>query len=742
MIFESGELISDWQYLPTIDPKAILESAPRQPAVTALAGFSGGLIVGLDNGSILYYEKTEEHPYFKKKKEELIEESEVSHIAWNVREDRAVITLKSNQIYLFQIETDQKGEHIKYDRLSHSFHSGPIMSLDVCISKPLIATSGHDKSIRIWNYMENTLEIANFYPETATCMTIHPNGLYILAGFPAGLRLMAILLDEIKTLWEYNIRSARGCKFSHGGQYFAVITAINVTIFSTWSLETIGVLKVNSGRIKCVLWSDDDTQLLTYCTDGSVQQWDGFTFSKNHEISLSNEDGDVVGAALNPSASVSFVLSSEGSIKEVVGGSLNRQVNTKVSFTDCAALGQMLFTAQRTGQIRAHKFPFDDDGPLFEESTEYGFSSSSIAHLQIAPNGRFLFTAGMDGTVWIHKILDKDGRILRREKDWELSDEILVQKSDLRQNYKYLAGLKTKVEEIKMQGEEEIVQKDIQQQNRLNEVSLQHLKDMSAVQTIIDRLNEERVEVRAKNVSEIEKIRTLNLAELEELKESFFAKLEIEENRFGILLDRKLIMESQWQNKMKDIEQSHKDTTVEISSFFSKQMEENNNFIAKLKKESLLAQSRNEVQMLDIDKDIEQEALEIAYLYESKLKEEKSMFASVEEENRTMKSTFVQLQLQIEQHKKELANSAGDSKKLTAFIKSLENDIVGLKNEVKERDDTITDKEKRVYDLRKKNQELEKFRYVLDFKIIELKKQEEPREKDMQNLHRTFKVCN
>ena len=50
-----------------------------------------------------------------------------------------------------------------------------------------------------------------------------------------------------------------------------------------------------------------------------------------------------------------------------------------------------------------------------------------------------------------------------------------------------------------------------------------------------------------------------------------------------------------------------------------------------------------------------------------------------------------------------------------------------------ERDDTIQEKEKRIYDLKKKNQELEKFKFVLDYKIKELKKQIEPRERDIRN---------
>ena len=48
-----------------------------------------------------------------------------------------------------------------------------------------------------------------------------------------------------------------------------------------------------------------------------------------------------------------------------------------------------------------------------------------------------------------------------------------------------------------------------------------------------------------------------------------------------------------------------------------------------------------------------------------------------------------------------------------------------------ERDKNIQEGERRMYDLKKKNQELEKFKFVLDFRIKELKEQVEPREQDI-----------
>ena len=51
---------------------------------------------------------------------------------------------------------------------------------------------------------------------------------------------------------------------------------------------------------------------------------------------------------------------------------------------------------------------------------------------------------------------------------------------------------------------------------------------------------------------------------------------------------------------------------------------------------------------------------------------------------------------------------------------------------------SVYPQEKRIYDLKKKNQELEKFKFVLDYKIKELKKQIEPREAEIKDMKETI----
>jgi len=71
---------------------------------------------------------------------------------------------------------------------------------------------------------------------------------------------------------------------------------------------------------------------------------------------------------------------------------------------------------------------------------------------------------------------------------------------------------------------------------------------------------------------------------------------------------------------------------------------------------------------------------------------------------------------------------------LIALTKDLEANIESQKAELSERDATIRDKEKRIYDLKRKTQELEKFKFVLDYKIKELKRDIGPRQLTLNKL--------
>jgi septal ring factor EnvC (AmiA/AmiB activator) len=72
---------------------------------------------------------------------------------------------------------------------------------------------------------------------------------------------------------------------------------------------------------------------------------------------------------------------------------------------------------------------------------------------------------------------------------------------------------------------------------------------------------------------------------------------------------------------------------------------------------------------------------------------------------------------EISEQKEDMARLQDKERELHDAIVALQKDVQGHKKEIRDREETVVDKEARIYDLKKKNQELEKFKFVLNYKI-------------------------
>ena len=85
-------------------------------------------------------------------------EVEVRSVCHN---DEKMLALLSSGVMLqgkIRYETLKDNVKANLDQVGLHFHSGPIVAMDLCIRKPLIATASKDKTIKIWNYEDRTVE--------------------------------------------------------------------------------------------------------------------------------------------------------------------------------------------------------------------------------------------------------------------------------------------------------------------------------------------------------------------------------------------------------------------------------------------------------------------------------------------------------------------------------------------------------------------------------------------------------
>lgn len=63
--------------------------------------------------------------------------------------------------------------------------------------------SGNDQTVRIWNYENGAIELLQKFHTKFQSLDLHPSGLFAVIGFIDQLRLVAILLGDLKVMSNY-----------------------------------------------------------------------------------------------------------------------------------------------------------------------------------------------------------------------------------------------------------------------------------------------------------------------------------------------------------------------------------------------------------------------------------------------------------------------------------------------------------------------------------------------------------
>ncbi|OAE23436.1 hypothetical protein AXG93_961s1350 [Marchantia polymorpha subsp. ruderalis] len=696
---ENGEIVS------SISPPGGL---PGAGFVEVILQFSKGFISAESGAIIGVFEKVDDESFKRTRSFKAdVNGTRIVSIALSPGEELLVCVLKNRQIILvpFQNSEFYKPDEVPKEATGHGFHSEAITGLDVCQRKPLAVTSSTDKCIRVWNYLEKTCELAKYFPQEALSISLHPSGLHILVGFTDKLRLMNILIDDIRIAKEFNIKSCQDCAFSNGGQYFAAVQSNVIYIFSTYSFENLGNLRAHNGKVRSIWWSPDDTSMLTAGIDGAIYEWQLRELKRSRENVMK---GCVYTSVVGLKDSKSFfAVGSDHKLKELDENS------TVKTFLERPVLGA---------------------GEFYEVQA----IGSPISRLVITADSSLLLCGGEDGAVVIFDIRDKEkaiaSHVARHEKDashW--TSEVLVLKADLEELKARVQDLETQVTEVQAHCEYQIRIKDEGIALRIKE-----LTDVSDK----DFLESKELELEQKYKA-LEDLQVVRLAEMEE---QYQKKMLVEVARYTALENDKEIQRLEFVEDRAIMAEKHEKALVDITDAYEDKLEVQQNAYAKLKEEAAQALLDFEEIRRQMEEDTDKEIEDQKEKYDSLIAAEKETVTRLKGENGIMKKKFNEFQKENEEQREELMLLFQQKKELYEIIGSLERDIAGLKKDVQERDDTIGEKEKRIYDMKRKNlvdnyvqpyclqdTELEKFKFVLDFKIKDLSEQIEPREAELQD---------
>ncbi|NXJ02798.1 CFA57 protein, partial [Psophia crepitans] len=713
--------------------------------ISAVAAYSKGFACSSSPGVVLLFEKTKEKEVYKESQEiwlpqdlfssepEQSGRQDIICICFSPSEETMVVNTSKNQLYMFtMLTTDHMKEKTAYFAyLNFPLHSASITGLDVCIWKPILATCSLDRSVRIWNYKTNTLELCKEYREEAYAVSLHPTGLFCLVGFSDKLRFISLLYEDMHVFKEFAVRKCRECSFSNRGHLFAAVNGNVIQIYSSITFESINNLKGHSGKIHAVKWSADDSKFVSCDTHGAVYEWNLLTGKRESECVLKSCIYSSI--ALSSDAKIIFAVGSDQTLKEISESSIQHETPAfGVVYTAVAVShsGHMVFVGTSLGTIRTMKYPL----PLTKDFNEYQAHAGAVTKMSITHDDLFLLTASEDGSIFIWKVCDKGGGILKWEKEVEYAEEVLIMRSDIEEKSQAMLDLQIRVQELQTENDYQLRLKDMYCTEKLKELEENFTQEIGSLQSKHQILQAEKEKQELQHQFQLSELMNKQAREVQQLESDSNQKLLMENEKYQELHMKSQRMQEEYEKQLHNLEESKSRAVKELTEYYEEKLNEKSVLLEEAEEDMKQQLQAHEEIKKQIEEDEDQEILEIQIKYERRLMEEKESNLQLKGEIGVMNKRLNSLQKELKERNWDTEEMKLEQQKLQGIIKSLEKDILALKTEIQERADTIQNKEKHIYDLKKKNQELEKFKFVLDYRIQEFKKQIESRENDIKTM--------
>mmetsp|Transcript_5890 Transcript_5890/g.6121 ORF Transcript_5890/g.6121 Transcript_5890/m.6121 type:complete len:1300 (+) Transcript_5890:152-4051(+) len=762
-----GEIL----YLEGLEFKAVvhpLSSDNNDPSpILTLAPISKGFVAGTTGGEMWSFTIEEDlKEQYKKEETFYLPKHEGGIVSICVTADDALIcATDTQQLYQFNLanssvtkdNTGQSG----FDYLFTSFHKiipnsdSSITGIDVALWKPIIVTCSKDHTVRVWNLVEKRIEITKYFQEEPYALSVHPSGLYVVIAFTDKIRIASILLDDIAVTKELNIRGCTEVKFSRGGQYIAAVNGANVQIFNTYSGAIVSTLRGHTAKVRSIIWMHLDSKLMTVGQEGTVYFWEAYTGARSPDCYI-GVIPITAGTALSD-GSKAYTISNERQLKEI-----------PMKKTFDATTGQEVI-AKQPKDIPIEKYASvmsieesnkilfigtcdpDSPGSVLSVMTLPTVSSSfeitplhngPITAMCISKDGSLLITGDCNGVLLVSDIegtknipVQKkihEGGIISND----FIEEILIRKSDLDARRLKAQELTMRVEELTLNSEHQLRLKELEHKDKIQEITERFTLQLQNENTAYESYIQEKSEAEKEFKYQLSNLDEKHEKELKSVENRYNSKLSIEAARHQQLQIEIEESHKKWNAENSALVESHQNYLAKLTEEYESKLNEEHQTQKNLQQEKTRLQTDYDRSRGNIEYDADNEIDDMKTRFEMRLKQEEETCIALMADHAVMKKNLQMLNKDSETHREEIKRLRDKEVRLIETIRSLEKDIQSHKKEIREREETITDKEKRIFDLKKKNQELEKFRFVLDYKIKELKLQIAPRENEITVMQR------
>ncbi|CAF3214390.1 unnamed protein product [Rotaria socialis] len=660
---------------------------------------------------------------------------QANHLMWKVvvspREEHVLILSSRQQIYsvsdMTKDQTVESKDPFQLELIFNSFHHLSIRGLDIAVQKPLFISSGDDHTVRLWNYETSVIEQMRLYSEPVYGISIHPSGHQLVVAFASKVSLLNVLIDGFATVKEYPIHAAHEVKFSNGGQFFAVIDANIIQIISPVYLKVIH--RINHGQtVRKILWKKNDLALYSQSTNYFVI-WNLENQKKIYELKPSYRlEGGFVPDREDRNI---YLACDDGFIRTFCNGQIINEAklpqDDKANCLEIFPSNGAIICGTHRGSIYVLKTPLSGAStPIFH----YLAHSAKITQIAVAFHEALIISCCEDGILILWETQIKSAI---KPEDW--TPVVLHNKQRFIRLSQVIEALQ--VEELELKRNQEYQLKKLETTYLAD---LQRRTDMSVTER---KHHEDHIE---RQLIEKEKSQRDFDLKLVDLREKFANERQRIEDDDRENLSRELQKEGELirlSQKMMEDNEARLKATIEArenemrdtAEYFTGKIRETEHELVALRRKNRQTLERNEIEKKNLEADIDDEHLKVQLEFE----DEKRNFSEANDKLKIeFKDTFEYQAHNLHVRQTEQETATQTLKKRindnVLRVQGMNEEIGSLKNELNERKQTINEKQERISDLELKNQELEKFQYVLRYKIDELTRLIQPREQEIERM--------
>ncbi|KAK2961400.1 putative cilia- and flagella-associated protein 57 [Blattamonas nauphoetae] len=653
------------------------------------------------------------------------------------------------------------------------WHRGAVIAECCSTKRPLAIVASTDKTVRAITFplaqpeRQLKLEFVSTFAgnDELTCIDLHPSGHFAIVGHQQKLALYNVVLDGLSIQQGREYSSLRGCReasFSHGGQLFVASVSQIIQVYDVWTGANRGILSGgtvagHSSRVKQMLWSEDDTRLVSTASDGQFILWDMTSFvalkSSPLNVSFPNSPATSSSSSIFSLAMCAkkdfegfYFACSDHRIREFdphlqpVGITTDSEI-ASVTTLALTADEKFLVAGLDNGCVRVYSLPLSTTSIVSEVNVHSGAVTALISSPLTPVPGQsgltHILSGSNDGTTFLLSFGDDSdveaGAALSSQNEvWV--EEIQVEREAYLETQNELLSLSEQIKTVDNQRVEGVESIKAESERKLKEIQNGHDMMIKSQTERQDQINTEMVQVGNQTSDEVKKIQRDYKESRTRLEQQTEKKLEQLEGTRIQVEKEKDENSRMWEEKMREQNKKHQTQLEELRRQYEKEISANEDQTYQLERQILEVIDKDDMDRLMSIDDVDVALLSLQQEMEDEL-QKKSMEKDESLRNKLEMDRVVAIKSQkLNDSKSKYEEKVLEFQTCVQMLDEVMGEIASLRKEIAEREDTISDKAFRIQDLKQKNQELDKFKFVLDWKIQELETKMEPKDREIKNL--------